>query len=108
MLSQEGLDRLQAVIRQMPHVQVGPASGLRHPVCTLIRAAEPRVRIHPAGPAGKRHPGSPQTWQLMPDHAAIRFRDSCRWVLTYENDPAAIESLGNSPIPYHHCVYCYA
>jgi len=38
---------------------------------------------------------------------AIRFRNSCRWILTYENDPAAIEVLGNSPIPYRHCVYYY-
>ena len=39
---------------------------------------------------------------------AIRFQKSCRWVLTYENDPGAANALGTSPIPYRHCVYYYA
>ena len=39
---------------------------------------------------------------------AIRFQKSCRWVLTYENDPDAARHLGTIPIPYRHCVYYYA
>ncbi len=39
---------------------------------------------------------------------AIRFQKSCRWVLTYENDPHAARNLGLLPIPYRHCVYYYA
>ena len=39
---------------------------------------------------------------------AIRFQKSCRWVLTYENDPGAAHVLGTSPITYRHCVYYYA
>ncbi len=38
---------------------------------------------------------------------AIRFQKSCRWVLTYENDPGAANALGTSPITYRHCVYYY-
>ena len=38
---------------------------------------------------------------------AIRFQKSCRWVLTYENDPHAARNLGPLPIPYRHCVYYY-
>jgi hypothetical protein len=39
---------------------------------------------------------------------AIRFQKSCRWVLTYANDPGAARALGAAPIPYRHCVYYYA
>ena len=39
---------------------------------------------------------------------AIRFQKSCRWVLTYDNDPHAARNLGPLPIPYRHCVYYYA
>jgi hypothetical protein len=38
----------------------------------------------------------------------IRFRNSCRWVLTYANDQAAIKGMGTTPITYRHCVYYYA
>jgi hypothetical protein len=39
---------------------------------------------------------------------AISFRESCRWVLTWANDAWAAEKLGDSPIPYRHCVYYYS
>jgi hypothetical protein len=39
---------------------------------------------------------------------AIRFQKSCRWMLTFENDPGASGALGATPIPYRHCVYYYA
>lgn len=39
---------------------------------------------------------------------AISFRKSCRWLLTWENDGWAVDKLGDSPIPYRHCVYYYA
>jgi hypothetical protein len=39
---------------------------------------------------------------------AISFRKSCRWVLTWANDAWAAEKLGDSPIPYRHCVYYYS
>jgi len=39
---------------------------------------------------------------------AIRFQKSCRWVLTYANDPGAMIALGTTPVPYRHCVYYYA
>jgi hypothetical protein len=39
---------------------------------------------------------------------AISFRKSCKWLLTWENDHGAANRLGESPIPYRHCVYYYA
>src|ERR1039458_6911986 len=39
---------------------------------------------------------------------AISFRKSCSWVLTWANDGWAAEKLGDSPIPYRHCVYYYS
>ena len=39
---------------------------------------------------------------------AISFRKSCKWVLTWENDGWAVQALGDSPIPYRHCVYYYS
>jgi hypothetical protein len=39
---------------------------------------------------------------------AISFGKSCRWVLTWVNDGWAAEMLGDSPIPYRHCVYYYS
>jgi len=39
---------------------------------------------------------------------AISFRKSCKWLLTWENDGWAVDKLGDSPIPYRHCVYYYA
>jgi hypothetical protein len=39
---------------------------------------------------------------------AISFRKSCKWVLTWENDGWAVDKLGDSPIPYRHCVYYYS
>lgn len=39
---------------------------------------------------------------------AISFRKSCKWILTWENDTWAADRLGDSPIPYRHCVYYYA
>jgi hypothetical protein len=39
---------------------------------------------------------------------AIRFQKSCRWVLTYANDPGAATALGAIPVPCRHCVYYYA
>jgi hypothetical protein len=39
---------------------------------------------------------------------AISFRKSCWWVLTWANDGWAAEKLGDSPIPYRHCVYYYS
>ena len=39
---------------------------------------------------------------------ALSFRQSCRWVLTWANDGWAVQKLGDSPIPYRHCVYYYA
>jgi hypothetical protein len=38
----------------------------------------------------------------------ISFKQSCKWVLTYLTDPATIKTLGNTPVPYRHCVYFYA
>ncbi len=37
----------------------------------------------------------------------IRFKDSCKWVLTYANDQGAVRGMGSTPIPYRHCVYYY-
>jgi hypothetical protein len=39
---------------------------------------------------------------------AISFEKSCNWVLTWANDGWAAEKLGDSPIPYRHCVYYYS
>jgi len=39
---------------------------------------------------------------------AISFRNSCKWVLTWANDAWAASKLGDSPIPYRHCVYYYS
>jgi len=39
---------------------------------------------------------------------AISFRKSCKWLLTWENDGWAVAKLGESPIPYRHCVYYYS
>ncbi|MEI8043870.1 MAG: DUF2961 domain-containing protein [Verrucomicrobiota bacterium] len=39
---------------------------------------------------------------------AISFRKSCKWVLTWANDPGTVRALGDSPIPYRHCVYYYS
>ena len=36
---------------------------------------------------------------------AISFSKSCKWILTWENDGWAADKLGDSPIPYRHCVY---
>ena len=38
----------------------------------------------------------------------ISFGKSCRWVLTWANDGWAAEKLGDSSIPYRHCVYYYS
>lgn len=38
---------------------------------------------------------------------AISFRQSCKWVLTWANDGWAADKLGDTPIPYRHCVYYY-
>jgi hypothetical protein len=38
---------------------------------------------------------------------AIQFEKSCKWLLTYENDPEAQKVLGDSPIPYKQCTYYY-
>jgi hypothetical protein len=39
---------------------------------------------------------------------AISFLKSCKWVLTWANDGWAVDRLGDSPIPYRHCVYYYS
>jgi hypothetical protein len=39
---------------------------------------------------------------------AVSFRKSCKWLLTWQNDGWAVDKLGDSPIPYRHCVYYYA
>jgi len=39
---------------------------------------------------------------------AISFRKSCRWLLTWQNDGWAVDKLGDSPIPFRHCVYYYS
>ena len=39
---------------------------------------------------------------------AISFKKSCKWVLTWANDGWAADRLGDSPIPYRHCVYYYS
>lgn len=38
----------------------------------------------------------------------IRFQESCRWVLTYENDPYAVREMDGTPITYRHCIYYYS
>lgn len=42
------------------------------------------------------------------DKDAISFRKSAKWLITYRNDPAAMNHLGDNPIPYRHCVYYYS
>ena len=39
---------------------------------------------------------------------AISFKKSCRWVLTFSNDPTHQKKLGETPIPYRHCVYYFS
>jgi hypothetical protein len=39
---------------------------------------------------------------------AISFKKACKWVLTWANDGWAVQALGDSPIPYRHCVYYYS
>jgi hypothetical protein len=39
---------------------------------------------------------------------AVSFRQSCRWILTFVHDPHYQKQLGDTPIPYHHCVYHYS
>lgn len=39
---------------------------------------------------------------------AISFRKSCRWVLTFAHDPWARDTLGDTPVPFRHCVYYYS
>jgi len=38
----------------------------------------------------------------------ISFKQSCKWVLTYLTDPWTIKTLGDTPVPYRHCVYYYS
>jgi hypothetical protein len=38
----------------------------------------------------------------------ISFKESCKWVISYLHDPAALDGFGTSLIPYRHCVYYYA
>ena len=42
------------------------------------------------------------------EYDRICFRNSCRWVLTYENDKGAAKSMGTTPIIFRHCVYYYS
>lgn len=39
---------------------------------------------------------------------AISFQNSCKWVLTFSNDPGHQKKLGETRIPYRHCVYYYS
>lgn len=40
---------------------------------------------------------------------AISFRESCKWKLTFlKDDQSTINKLGNTLIPYRHCVYYYS
>jgi hypothetical protein len=42
------------------------------------------------------------------DNDAICFQKSARWLITYRYDPAAMNHLGDTPIPFRHCVYYYS
>lgn len=38
---------------------------------------------------------------------AISFQKSCKWILTWANDPGHQKKLSEFAIPYRHCVYFY-
>jgi hypothetical protein len=39
---------------------------------------------------------------------AISFRQSCKWILTFEHDPKHQKRLGDTPVSDRHCVYYYS
>lgn len=39
---------------------------------------------------------------------AISFQQSCKWILTFTKDPTHQKRLGDTLVPYRHCVYYYS
>ncbi|MHB1038597.1 MAG: DUF2961 domain-containing protein [Pirellulales bacterium] len=79
----------------------GYSWGFQHGVQSDGRAAI--IKLEDLKPSGSRV----AALRCRTDDA-IRFQKSCRWVLTYQNDPGAARALSATPVPYRHCVYYYA
>lgn len=61
------------------------------------------LRNEKVGPAGSR-----VAVLRCRSRDAVSFKKSCKWILTWENDGWAVDKLGDSPIPYSHCVYYFS